>query len=78
MAKLDLVITLGERAEIAAAARSLTDRGLSVEKTFPRSNTIIGTGDSSLLESFKRVDGVEDIRHEQGFRLPTMDEKTPQ
>lgn len=78
MAKLDLLITLDESAELDAAAKSLEAQGLAVRRTYPRSNTIIGSGDSSLLESLKHVDGVEDVRQEGGYQLPDMNEETPQ
>lgn len=78
MAKRDFLITLDEHSKLSDVAKSLEDRGLDVRRTYPRSNTIIGTGDSSLFESLQNVDGVENIRKEGTINLPDMGEKIPQ
>lgn len=78
MPKIDLLITADKVGHLDQLAKSLEDQGLEIRKTFPRSGTIVGTGDSSMLESLKKVEGVEAIRQEESFRLPTMDESIPQ
>jgi hypothetical protein len=78
MPKIDLLITADKVGHLDRLAKSLEDQGLEIRKTFPRSGTIVGTGDSSMLESLKTVEGVEDIRQEESVRLPPMDESIPQ
>jgi hypothetical protein len=78
MAKVDLLVTVEGQRQVDEMAKSLQNKGLEVRKTYPRSGTIIGTGDSSLLESLKGVEGVEAIRQEGSYQLPPMDDKTPQ
>ena len=78
MAKVDLLVTVEGQRQVDEMAQSLESNGLKIRKTFPRSGTIVGTGDSSLLESLKAVEGVEAVRQEKSYQLPPMDEKTPQ
>lgn len=78
MAKMDFVVTVDPQRQLDQLAKSLEDKGLQILKKFPRSGTIIGTGDSSLSDALKSVDGVEAVREERQFRLPPMDDKVPQ
>lgn len=78
MAKVDLLVTIEGHQQLEDVAKSLEIKGLEIHKTFPRSGTISGTGDSSLLDSLKAVEGVETVRQEKSFQLPPMDDKTPQ
>jgi len=78
MAKVDLLVTVEGQRQVDEMAKSLQNKGLEVRKTYPRSGTIIGTGDSSLLESLKGVEGVEAVRQEKSYQLPPVDDKTPQ
>ena len=50
MAKVDLLVTVEGQRQVDEMAKSLESNGLKIRKTFPRSGTIVGTGDSSLLE----------------------------
>ena len=80
MANMDFLVMVEKdrRAEIDQLAESLAARGLQVQQKLPRFRTIIGTGDSSLMERLKSVDGVETVRPQGTFQLPPMDEKIPQ
>jgi hypothetical protein len=59
-------------------ARSLEKKGLRIDGTIPRASSIFATGDSSLVDQLKRVEGVEAVRPQEGFKLPPMDDDTPQ
>jgi hypothetical protein len=75
-----IVVTVEEsrRAELDRLAAAFESKGLHVQQKLPRFRTIVGTGDSSLLEELKSMDGVEAVRPEGKFQLPPMDEKIPQ
>jgi len=73
-----VMVEEGKRENLDQVAKSLEDKGLKIEKKLPRFRTIVGTGDSSLLEHFKSTEGVETVRQEGKFQLPPMNEKTPQ
>jgi hypothetical protein len=51
---------------------------MRVETKLHRFRTIVGSGDSELLEKLKSTDGVESVRQEQRHQLPPMNEKIPQ
>lgn len=80
MQKVGFLITVhpDRQSDLARMSKSLQDQGLEVRNTFPRTGTIVGSGDRSLLDSLKSVDGVADVREEKSFQLPPMDENTPQ
>ena len=80
MGDVGLVIMLEEshRGDIDAMAQSLEAQGLRVEQKLPRFRTIIGSGDSGLIESLKGVTGVQTVRPEGHVQLPPMDEDVPQ
>jgi hypothetical protein len=80
MPNVDVLVTVQEerRADMDKVAKSLEEKGLQEVRRVPRSRAIVGTGDSSQLESLKSVEGVEDVRPQHQFQLPPMDEKIPQ
>ena len=80
MSKIDLLVRIapGSDSDIDQVARNLEDQGLHVDQKLPRFRTIIGSGDSSKLQRFQSVDGVESVRPQKTFELPPMDEKIPQ
>ena len=80
MADVDLVIMVDEkrRSEMDQLAKILEDKGCHIQQKLPRFRTIVCTGDSSLMEKLKSVEGVEMVRPQQKFQLPPMDEKIPQ
>ena len=80
MADIGIVVMVEEhrRADLDRLATAAESKGLHVEKKLPRFRTIVGTGDRSLLEALKSIDGVEAVRPEGRYQLPPMDEKIPQ
>ena len=80
MADVSIVVMAAEskKADLDGLAKTLQSKGLQVEKTLPRFRTIVGKGDSSLLEELKSTEGVESVRPEGTFQLPPMSEKIPQ
>lgn len=73
-----VMVEESKRENLDQVAKSLEEKGLRIEKKLPRFRTIVGTGDSSLLEHFKSTEGVEHVRQEGRYQLPPMDEKVPQ
>jgi hypothetical protein len=80
MADIGIVVMVEEsrRADLDQLAKTFEKKGLHVEQKLPRFRTIVGKGDSSLLEELKSVGGVEAVRPEGKFQLPPMSEKIPQ
>jgi DAHP synthase ferredoxin-like domain len=64
MTDVGIVVMVEEsrRADIDRLATSFENKGLHVQKKLPWFRTIVGTGDSSLLEELKSMDGVEAVR----------------
>lgn len=80
MAIVDYLVMVDKerRGELDKLAESLEAQGLQVQQKLPRFRTILGSGDSSLAEQLKSVQGVETVRQQGSFQLPPMDEKIPQ
>ena len=80
MADIGIVVMVDKsrQADLDRVATTLENKGLRVEKKLPRFRTIVGKGDSSLLDELKSMDGVETVRQEGRFQLPPMSEKIPQ
>jgi hypothetical protein len=80
MAEIDLLVMVDKerRSDLDQVAKSLEAQGFHVQQKISRFRTIIGTGDSSRVQQLKSVDGVESVRPQGTFQLPTMDEKIPQ
>ncbi len=73
-----VMVEEGQRAQIDELARTLKAAGLDVTETLPRFRTIIGTGDASILDDLRRIDGVETARAEERYQLPPGDPDVPQ
>jgi hypothetical protein len=80
MADIGIVVMVDKsrQSDLDRVATTLENKGLRVEKKLPRFRTIVGKGDSSLLDELKSMDGVETVRQEGRFQLPPMSEKIPQ
>ena len=80
MAKMDFLVMVDKsrRQDLDQVAETLEAQGLHVQQKLPRFRTILGTGESSLMEQLRSVDGVESIRPQEKFQLPPMDESIPQ
>jgi hypothetical protein len=80
MADIGIVVTVEEshRADLDRLAKNLEAKGLHIEKKLPRFRTIVGTGDSALIEELRSMPGVEGIRPEGKYQLPPMSEEIPQ
>jgi hypothetical protein len=80
MADVGLVIMLEEshRADIDRMAKSLEAQGLRVEQKLARFRTIIGSGDPSLVNRLKGMEGVQTVRPQHSVQLPPMDDDVPQ
>jgi hypothetical protein len=80
MSDVGIVVTVEEsqRADLDGLAKTLEAKGLRVEKKLPRFRTIVGTGDSALIEELKSIPGVEAIRPEEKYQLPPMSDEIPQ
>jgi hypothetical protein len=73
-----VMVEEGKREHLDQVAKALEEKGMRVETKLPRFRTIVGSGDSALLEKLKSTDGVETVRQEQRYHLPPMNEKIPQ
>jgi len=49
-----------------------------VEQKLPRFRTIIGSGDPSLVNRLKEMEGVQTVRPQHSVQLPPMDDEVPQ
>ena len=80
MADIGILVMVAEdcRAQIDEIADRLEGAGLRVADKLPRFRSIVGSGDPSLIETLKSVDGVELVREERGYQLPPMDPDVPQ
>jgi hypothetical protein len=76
--KLKILVDEASRADIPRIEAALKEKGLEIRASIPEFRTILGTGDSALVQQFRSVQGVEGVRPEGGFQLPPMDEKVPQ
>ena len=73
-----VMVEEGKREHLDQVAKVLEEKGMRVETKLHRFRTIVGSGDSELLEKLKSTDGVESVRQEQRYQLPPMNEKIPQ
>ena len=73
-----ILIEEKRRDDLEQLARELQVQGLRIEKTIPRMRAIHGTGDSTIEDKLRAVEGVEMVRPAHNYQLPKMDEKTPQ
>jgi hypothetical protein len=73
-----VMVEEGKREDLDQVAKTLESKGMRIEKKLPRFRTIVGTGDSSLLENLKSTEGVETVRPEGMYQLPPMNEKIAQ
>ena len=80
MAQVNLMIMVDEnrRSDIEQIETALKEKGLHVRETIPEFRTILGSGDTSLVNQLQSVDGVQTVRPEGRFQHPPMDEKIPQ
>lgn len=80
MPDVDVVITVEEkwRADVDRLAESLASKGLRIKDKLPRFRTITGTAESSAIEALQSIEGIEMVRPAATFKLPPMDEETPQ
>lgn len=80
MAEIDMLVMVDKdrRADLDQVAKSLEAQGFHVQQKLSRFRTIVGSGESSLLNQLQSVDGVESVRPQGTFQLPPMDEKVPQ
>lgn len=75
---LKIVIEEDRRADIDRIEADLKEKGFDVRASIPEFRTIIGSGDSAILDHFRGVEGVQTVRPEGRFQLPPMDEDIPQ
>jgi uncharacterized protein YcgL (UPF0745 family) len=80
MAEIDMLVMVDKdrRADLDQVAKSLEAQGFHVQQKLSRFRTIVGSGESSLLNQLQSVDGVESVRPQGTYQLPPMDEKIPQ
>jgi hypothetical protein len=80
MTEIDLLVMVDKnrRADLDEVAKSLEAQGFRVQQKISRFRTILGTGESSLVDKLQSVEGVESVRPQGTFQLPPMDEKIPQ
>jgi hypothetical protein len=80
MAQMDLLVMVNPaaRQDLDRVAKTLEAQGFHVQQKLPRFRTILGTGESSLIERLRSVEGVESVRPQEKFQLPPLDESVPQ
>lgn len=80
MAEIDMVVMVDKdrRSDLDQVAKSLEAQGFHVQQKLSRFRTIVGTGESSLMNQLQSVEGVESVRQQGTFQLPPIDEKIPQ
>ncbi len=80
MAEMSVILSL-ESSEKEALERTRSDleqTGLVVDEVMPLVKTITGRIDDQDFERLRAVDNIKDVREEQSFQLPPMDDRVPQ
>jgi hypothetical protein len=77
---MDLLVTVDKdrRDDLDQVAKSLEAQGFHVQQKLSRFRSIVGRGESSLLNQLQSVEGVESVRPQGTYQLPPMDEKIAQ
>lgn len=80
MAKIDLLVMVDKdrQSNLDDVAKSLEAHGFQVQEKISRFRTIIGSGESSLMNKLQSVEGVESVRPQNNVQLPPMHDDVPQ
>ena len=75
---LKIMVEEGRRGDIDQIEAALKEKGFEVRASIPEFRTIIGSGDSAILDQFQSIEGVQTVRPEGRYQLPPMDDGIPQ
>ena len=59
-------------------ADALSKRGMVIERVSRRGGAIFGSAEDTVLDSFRALEGVQDVRPAHEFQLPPLDPAIPQ
>lgn len=76
--RLVAMIDRKRRHDLDKISKNLTDAGLEIDQTLDTVGIVSGNAAPEVAERIKQIDGITHVRQEGIFKLPGLDEDTPQ